>query len=998
MPDTGSPAVHHIVSGTYDFNTGSLSSSTDQNSKTSNYTYEPLGRISTASFPDSGQTNFIYTDTPLSAHVERTQKITSSLTKDSFVYFDGLARQKQTQLVSDPGGTTYVDTTYDALGRVKTVSNPHRSASSATDGITTYVYDILNRICVVVPPDGTAVSGNNCPATQPSNDAFTGYSGNTATVTDQAGKSRQSISDGLGRLTQVFEDPAGLNYETDYTYDALGNLLTVNQKGGTTDTTKWRTRTFTYNSLAQLLTASNPESGTITYAYDNAGNLQTKTAPKPNQTGSLTVVSTYSYDAVNRLIQKSFNDGSTPTVKYGYDAVALTGCTTAPPTLTITNGIGLRTAMCDAAGAEAWSYDTLGRTLTEKRITNAVTKSAGYTYNLDGSVAALTNPSGRTITYILQFSGTNTAGRMLSAVDTANSINYATAASYGPTGALSSLTNGASLIQTNYYNSRLQPCRISIKSSGTAPTQCTDAANVGGVLDFTYNFNLGSSDNGNVIGITNNRSGASGRSQLFTYDALNRIFTAKTTSTSGTSCWDEQFGYDPWANLLTIGRISGYTCSNEELLNLTATPKNQISGYTYDAAGNLINDGLGHSYTFNAENQLTCAASTAYLYDGDGKRVEKATGCATPAASKLYWYGIGSDPLTETDSVGTPSAEYVFFLGRRNARIDLPSAVVHYYFSDHLGSANVVTSSAGAIQDESDYYPFGGERAITNSDPNNFKFTGKERDSESGLDNFGARFNSSNLGRFMSPDPDNIGSRLGAPQSWNAYSYTLDNPLKYIDPSGLDCIYFNDDDNHKGWIKAGDCESETDNGYYVDGTINGAVYDRQTDLTNAGISFDQDNNWATYTFKPYDASFANNVGGQCIGDCPNQAILVSAPLLPRIPAPWEEGQKFNSKYSYIFGPALVISAYTGLDPSFCGPSAETGAPEDSDHPKKQTQADEDLNNGKLVKDSRPKRPGPAPKYNPDGTQSSETTSALGEAVSLANNGARCLANNRSQPH
>jgi hypothetical protein len=63
--------------------------------------------------------------------------------------------------------------------------------------------------------------------------------------------------------------------------------------------------------------------------------------------------------------------------------------------------------------------------------------------------------------------------------------------------------------------------------------------------------------------------------------------------------------------------------------------------------------------------------------------------------------------------------QYIFFNGKRTARIDLPSAVVHYYLSDHLGSANVVTSSAGVTQDESDYYPFGGERIITNSDPNN---------------------------------------------------------------------------------------------------------------------------------------------------------------------------------------------------------------------------------------------------------------------------------------
>src|ERR1044071_8808632 len=141
-------------------------------------------------------------------------------------------------------------------------------------------------------------------------------------------------------------------------------------------------------------------------------------------------------------------------------------------------------------------------------------------------------------------------------------LPLATAAAYAPTGALSSLTNGASLVETNYYNSRLQPCRISAKSSGNAPTSCTDSANIGNVLDFTYNFNLGSADNGNVTSIANNRDTT--RSPSFTYDALNRLSTAKTSSTSGTKCWDEQFGYDPWANLLTIGRISGYTCSNEE--------------------------------------------------------------------------------------------------------------------------------------------------------------------------------------------------------------------------------------------------------------------------------------------------------------------------------------------------------------------------------------------------------------------------------------------------
>jgi len=92
-------------------------------------------------------------------------------------------------------------------------------------------------------------------------------------------------------------------------------------------------------------------------------------------------------------------------------------------------------------------------------------------------------------------------------------------------------------------------------------------------------------------------------------------------------------------------------------------------------------------------------------YDGDGKRVSKSNG-------KLYWYGMGSDPLDETDASGNLTDEFVFFNGKRIARRD-SSNNVDYYFADHLGTARVVASAAGAILDDSDFYPFGGERAIT---------------------------------------------------------------------------------------------------------------------------------------------------------------------------------------------------------------------------------------------------------------------------------------------
>lgn len=216
-------------------------------------------------------------------------------------------------------------------------------------------------------------------------------------------------------------------------------------------------------------------------------------------------------------------------------------------------------------------------------------------------------------------------------------------------------------------------------------------------------------------------------------------------------------------------------------MNLTATTKNQISGDTYDSAGNLITIPSIATYTYNAENQLTATAGVTYTYDGDGKRVQKSSG-------KLYWYGLGSDPLDETDLTGAINNatfnEYIFFGGKRIARRDFNNAV-SYYFADHLGTARIVANSSGTPVDDSDFYPFGGERNYLNSSPQNYKFTGKERDPESGLDNFGARYDSSSLGRFMSVDPSRESVSPANPQSWNRYAYALNNPLAYVDRNGL---------------------------------------------------------------------------------------------------------------------------------------------------------------------------------------------------------------------
>jgi RHS repeat-associated protein len=609
-------------------------------------------------------------------------------------------------------------------------------------------------------------------------------------------------------------------YVTLYSYDALGNLLCVEQHGGVTGgtgcssspgpsdaTNVWRIRRFTYDSLSRLTSSENPETfsyaGKISYTYDANSNLVSKTALSPNQptTGSsfYSVTTSYAYDALNRLTGKTYADNDpsnanlTSPVAYGYDAVAPTGCPTAtPPTLTETPPasypVGRRTSMCDGSGATSWQYDQMGRVLTERRIIGAASAYIYYTYNKDGSLATLQTPPQKTITYTVAG-----AGRAVSAVDSGDSINFVTGATYAPPGELQTLTYGGAINGALAYNNRLQPEQMFYgTNTAPAPSGMTTAcpSTVGNVMNKTYNFSFGSGDNGNVQSITN--CVTTSRSQSFTYDALNRIETGQSSGTQ----WGEMYTIDAWGNLTNRGGISGKT--NYEPLNAApATPLNQLTGYGYDAAGNMTSN-ASTTYIYDDENRLVWTSQYLYVYDADGNRVEKCeatsvnTTCPTSGTTgTIYWRGTGGEPLDESYLGGSVVEDYIFFNGARIARRDVSTDAVHYYFSDQVGSHSVVSNAAGTLEQDIDYYPYGGveEDYATAPVAQHYKFNGKERDTESMLDNFGARYDTSNLGRFMTPDweakPTAVPyAHYGNPQSLNLYSYVENNPTTLGDPDG----------------------------------------------------------------------------------------------------------------------------------------------------------------------------------------------------------------------
>jgi len=881
-------------------------------------TYDWANRPLCTNYPDGGQTCDAFFMTAHPPYTTRTVLMSSnsvppSLTTETIL--DGYGRVSQTQLTSDPSGTDYTDTTYDAFGRAASVSNSYRSTSDSTYGITTTHYDALGRPTQVVEPDGSAIT--------------TSYSGNSTTVIDEASKQRNSQSDAFGRLTSVVEDPANLNYTTVYSYDLLDNLVGVVQKGSpSTPSSQWRQRSFTYDGLSRLVCAANPEiqsvtcpsspsgfpTGAITYTYDSDSNLRTIVAPAPNQpqTGTKTVTTTYTYDVLNRLTGTSYNDAYngnlTPSVTYGYDG-ALLSCPTPiglAGTAASSNVYGHRTAMCFANGSTSWIYDSMGRIATENdRLfglvppynSNIIFNNNGvetistdttYAYYLNGDLQNVFSPADYEF-----YTDENAAGQVTTVGDTR--YNVLDGATYAPTGQLASGLVGiinstpsyAGTSLSNTYNNRLQPVLI----SATTPSASS-------VLNLTFNFNLGNgttgTDNGNVIQIVNGKDG--NRTQNFLYDSLNRIQQAYTTGPN----WGETYsptatapgvppaipGIDAWGNLTNRSGVTGKTNSENALNCAGGDSGNHLNTcFIYDAAGNLIQNG-SITYTYDAEGRLIAAGGYSYLYDGDGNRIEKCTQgtqpgtCAASPTGTFYWPHQDGGTLAESDLGGNFTASYGLIRGQIAVRLDFPGPVPHYYFHDHLGSTSVVTDNYGNISKESDYYPYGGEIPITSNDSNRYKFTGKERDTESGLDYFGARHYTSSIGRFMVPDPGGPSAQdPGAPQSWNLYSYVQNNPLRAVDPSGLDCVYTADSlpsSNAPGTLvpgfpnpssmqlipganntftKPGDCASPTDNGFYFDGTVDpsSVITTRFGDVIA-------------------NVDSGSGLSTQCSGECPNSVI------------------------------------------------------------------------------------------------------------------------------
>ena len=326
----------------------------------------------------------------------------------------------------------------------------------------------------------------------------------------------------------------------------------------------------------------------------------------------------------------------------------------------------------------------------------------------------------------------------------------------------------------------------------------------------TLEYGYAAANDGNMVSQKITRLDA-GQSRVFThtfgYDALSRLKSAAEGTT-----WAQQYVYDRLGNRALLSSSSNPHGSNltpqvlndDPLLVTQQFPGNRWApavgpAQCYDSSGNLVGEQAAQGtcsgnvapasavskYWYDAEARLVEAvtpvtASTKYEYDAEGRRVRKVAG----TAQTVFVY----------DGQGQLAAEY-------DSATSGSSPGIQYLTQDHLGSTRLITNAGGAATECIDYLPFGseipaswGNRAggcysAAGSSKVRLKFTGNERDAETGLDYFGARYFSGAQGRFTSPDEPLLDQNPENPQSWNLYAYGRNNPLRNRDLDGRVCVF-----------------------------------------------------------------------------------------------------------------------------------------------------------------------------------------------------------------
>jgi RHS repeat-associated protein len=761
------------VAFTYD-TSNRVTQATDHLGRTVAYTYDELGQLVTVTDPLGGVTRYTY-DTDGSGRMITLQDPRGAVFLTNYYDENKVARQTHAD-----GGLYHFAYTVDANSRVMQadVTDPRGNARRVTFNAAGYM---MTDTCAVGKLEEqvrtyTRQLGTNLVLTQTDalgrQTAFT-YDpmGNVASITRAAGTplaattsfSYESTFNQVSRIT----DPLG--HATGFAYDTLGNLSAVTNPLG-------QPATFAYNSAGQPVSATDPLGNTTRFAYDlgdlvavtdplgnitrrfvdTAGRLRVLTDPLGRQTG-------YEYDALDRVT--SVTDALTGVTRFGYDAsgnlLRVTDARGNTTTYTYSSMDRVQSRSDPLLHADRYVYDLAGNLITFTSRKSQATTSVYDALNrraivkyADNSTSTYAWDKGNRLTQVVDsVAGTITRtydllDRPTKETTPQGSVSY----TYDVAGRRTSMTVPGQAIVTYAYDAADRLVQV---------TQGTSSVSLG------YD----------AAGRRTSVALPNGMTMLYVYDAASRM-TGITYKRGTTIVGDLTYAYDAAGQRVQMGGSFARTGLPQPLASASYNAANQLIKFgsqtlTYDLNGNLTSDGV-HAYAWNARSQLAGTAgpgfSMSFRYDGLGRRWGRVIG--STAVSYLY------DGITMVQQTGGTTVNLLSGLGIDEYFTRTDNGGLRALLTDALGSTLALADTAGALQTQYTYGPFGATTSTGPASTNVFQYTGRENDS-SGLYYYRARYYHPGLQRFISEDPKE-GTVAG-----NRYSYVESDPVSRVDPLGL---------------------------------------------------------------------------------------------------------------------------------------------------------------------------------------------------------------------
>jgi len=643
----GTSPTQLITSATYDLNTGLVLTSTDENSQTTSFAYDNMGRVADIKRPDQKHIIYQYNDPALWALVKSPLQNGTVVEQQTFV--DTLGRAIRQQSMDGSGAVqSIVDTQYDPLGRAYRASNPHNSTAqywSETD------YDALGRPTATIGPDGGQSSAS--------------YSLRTVTTTDPAGKQRKSVSDGLGRLIEVDEPSGSPSPAT----SGSGPVTITGSERSMSGTRGTRTLTVNgYEQSATLDPCQSAGAGSCPYTIYDSGSV------------SVTV------------------NGFNASITYGQMDTAGTMASGLAYALNASSSPVVATA--SGSTVTVWSKTTGSSTnysFTTSKQSNDPSHFGSGSFWVTPSSGALSGGSNSGTTYDAGTVSITVSGLVASvnygqsdsapsvALNLKNAINASSlpvTATLPPNGTTLTLTAKTAGSNTNYSVSTSSSSSagfspVSFSASGSALTGGADAQPLGSTPYVTlYSYDA-------LDRLTQVTQGAQTRTNV--YDALGRL-TISTMPEAGMACFGtktgstcNQDGYDDYGNLLT-----------------TTDARGVVTTYTYDG----LNRPTAVSYNVSgatgvpATPGVTITYGTSAANNNSGRLVSMSNG------TSLETYHYSTDGMGRVASVDkvinnmTYTTSYQYNDAGELTYIHYPSGTTVQQNLDNVGRLTGVTSGA----------------------------------------------------------------------------------------------------------------------------------------------------------------------------------------------------------------------------------------------------------------------------------------------------------------